>query len=45
MWRWYLNSGEAALQLLGEGFGSCWWDKNEFLESNLHVYGGADAKL
>ena len=24
--------------------GGVGWDKNEFLESNLHVYGGDDAK-
>ena len=46
MWKWYLNSGQAALQLLVDGTGRCWigWDK-EFLESNLHVYGGDDTKI
>ena len=40
-----MNSGQTVLQLLVEGFGRCWRDKKEFLESNLHVYGRDDTKI
>ena len=42
MWRWYLNSDEAALQLLvggSRGSRRCRWDRKRSPEPNLHVCG------
>ena len=45
MWRWYLNSDQAALQLLVDGSGGVGWDNKGFLESNLHMYGRDDTQI
>ena len=41
MWRWYLNSDWAALQLLVESSERCWMGQ----EPNLHVYGKDDTQF
>ena len=41
-WSNSLNSDQTALQLLVDDSGGARWDRKEFPESNLHVYGRDD---
>ena len=45
MWRWYLNSERAALQLVVESSGRCEMGRKKLPEPNLHVYGKDDTKI
>ena len=40
MRNWYLNSNFQPYSYYLKTLGMCWWDKDQHLQSNLHVEGG-----